>query len=172
MPALRLSMRKVKDILRLKYAAHFSNRQIADSIGVARSTVADYLRRAEMAGLTWPLPEDLDEETIDRLLFRDRAGCACVFPVPDWQAVHRELRRKGITLQLLWQEYKAEHPEGYQYSRFCDLYRAWCARLDLVMRQDHRAGEKLFAQVTPGRPSTSSTPRRGRHARLRSSLPC
>jgi transposase len=137
-------MRKVKDVLRLKYAAHFSNRQIADSIGVARSTVADYLRRAEMAGLAWPLPDDLDEEHLDRLLFRDSGAAASAFPVPDWTHLHRELRRKGVTLQLLWHEYKTEHPDGYQYSRFCDLYRTWCARLDLVMRQDHRAGEKLF----------------------------
>lgn len=144
MPALRISMRKVKDVLRLKHAAQFSNRQIADAIGVARSTVADYLRRAEMAGLTWPLPDDLDEETLDRLLFRDHGASASPFPLPDWQVIHRELRRKGMTLQLLWQEYKTAHPEGYQYSRFCDLYRTWCARLDLVMRQDHRAGEKLF----------------------------
>lgn len=145
MAAARISMRKIHDILRLFHEAKLSRRRIALCLSLSRDTVAKTLTRAEAAGLTWPLPDELDEAALERLLYppvrpvpnRDR-------PVPDWAEVHRELKGKGVTLQLLWQEYKAAHPDGYQYSWFCDLYRRWRSTLDLVMRQDHRAGEKLF----------------------------
>ena len=107
--------------------------------------MGDYIRRARTAGLSWPLPERLDERALEARLF----PVAPVSPrvervIPDWAQVHAERRRKGVTLALLWQEYKAEHPEGLQYSQFCERYRAWRQRLDVVMRQTHRAGEKLF----------------------------
>jgi transposase len=144
MPAKRISMRKIRDVLRLKGQAGLSIRQIARCVSISHSTVRDYLQRAERAGLTWPLPEGLDEAALDRMLFPPAAPSHHPRPQPDWQWVHREMRRKGVTLMLLWQEYKAAHPDGYQYSRFCDHYRAWRGKLDLVMRQEHRAGEKLF----------------------------
>lgn len=144
MPKERLSMRKIHDILRLKWACSLSDRQIARSCGVARSTVAEGLRRAAAAGLTWPLPPDLDEATLERRLYPSPAVADATRSTPDWVAVHRDLKRKGVTLFLLWQEYKEQHPAGYQYSRFCDLYRAWAGTLDRVMRQEHRAGDKLF----------------------------
>jgi transposase len=144
MPANRISMRKIRDLLRLKFDAGLGNRQIARSLSISHSTVRDYLQRAERAGLSWPLPEELDDGSLDRLLFPPAAPSHHPRPQPDWQKVHREKKRKGMTLMLLWQEYKARHPDGYQYSRFCELYRAWAAKLDLVMRQDHQAGEKLF----------------------------
>jgi len=145
MAAPRISMRKIKDILRLFHEAGLSRRRIALCLSLSRDTVTKTLMRAEAAGLTWPLPEDLDEAALERLLYppaepaRDHKR-----PVPDWAEVHRELKGQGVTLGLLWQEYKTAHPEGYQYSWFCDLYRQWRRKLDLVMRQDHRAGEKLF----------------------------
>ena len=137
-------MRRIKDVLRLKAAGH-SRRQIAQSCGIARSTVAEYVRRAEAAGLWWPLPAELDDAELERKLFpppltipsEQRA-------VPDWAVVNQEFRRKGVTLQLLWDEYKEANPEGFQYSWFCDSYRCWLGRVDVVMRQTHRAGEKLF----------------------------
>lgn len=145
MPAERVTMRKIKDILRLKWACGLSNRQVAASCGVARSTVAETLYRAKAAGVSWPLPVDLDETQLEARLYPS-APPPTSLPraVPEWAALHQELTRKGVTLALLWQEYKAAHPNGYQYSRFCDLYGAWRASLDRCLRQEHRAGEKLF----------------------------
>lgn len=138
-------MRKIKDILRLKWDCRLSNRQVAASCAVARSTVAETLRRAEMAGLTWPLPADLTDTELEARLYPAPPGPASALrPIPDWATVHQELTRPGVTLALLWQEYRAAQPEGYQYSRFCDHYRAWRATLDRCLRQEHRAGEKLF----------------------------
>jgi transposase len=138
-------MRKIKEVLRLKWAQGLSNRQIAKACGIGRPTVGEYLRRAAEAGLAWPLPADLDEATLERQLFPPPPSLpAQTRGVPDWSRVHQELKRKGVTLFLLWQEYRETHPEGYQYSWFCDHYRAWQGKLDVVMRQDHRAGEKLF----------------------------
>ena len=145
MSAKRLSMRKVKEVLRLKWECGLSNRQIAKSCSIGRATVAEYLCRASDAGLSWPLPDGLDEAELDRRLFRPPpcvpAGSRLL---PEWSEVHRELKRKGVTLFLLWQEYKETHPNGYQYSWFCRHYQAWAGGLDLTMRQNHRAGEKLF----------------------------
>jgi transposase len=138
-------MRKIKEVLRLKWAQSLSNRQIAKACGIGRPTVGEYLRRAAEAGLAWPLPADLDEATLEQQLFPPPPSLpAPVRGVPDWSLIHQALKRKGVTLFLLWQEYRAAHPEGYQYSWFCDHYRAWQGKLDVVMRQDHRAGEKLF----------------------------
>ena len=145
MPAKRLSMRKIKEVLRLKWGQGLSNRQIAKACGIARPTVAEYLRRVAEAGLAWPLPADVDEAALERQLFPPPPLLpAQVRGVPDWALVHQALKHKGVTLFLLWQEYRETHPEGYQYSWFCDHYRAWQGKLDVVMRQDHRAGEKLF----------------------------
>ncbi|MDX1655918.1 MAG: IS21 family transposase [Candidatus Competibacteraceae bacterium] len=138
-------MRKIREILRLKWACGLSARQVARSCGVARSSVADCLRRAEAVGLSWPLPESLDDAALERQLYPQPGSPVSPERVPpDWSHVHRELKRQGVTLFLLWQEYKAQYPQGYQYSRFCDLYRRWAGRLERSMRQEHRAGEKLF----------------------------
>jgi len=138
-------MRHVKEVLRLKWGCGLSERKIAHSCGISRPTVAEYLRRAQAAGLSWPLPEALDETTLNQLLFPARPVRQSATPlVPDWSVVHQELKRKGVTLFLLWEEYKATTPDGYQYSWFCRAYHAWTGKLDLVMRQHHRAGEKLF----------------------------
>jgi transposase len=152
-------MRKIKDILRLNGACQLSHRQIAGSCGVARSTVAETLRRAAAAGLTWPLPENLtDPELEARLYPATPEPTPTSRPVPDWATVHQELTRPGVTLTLLWQEYRAAHPDGYQYSRFCDHYRAWLTTLDRCLRQEHRAGEKLFVDY-----AGQTVPVRDRH---------
>jgi transposase len=138
-------MRKVKEVLRLKWGCGLSNRAIAASLAIAPSTVWEYLRRATAAGLSWPLPEGLDEEQLEAALFATEAPPpADQRPLPEWPQVHQELRRKGVTLTLLWQEYKAAHPEGYQYSQFCERYRQWAGKLDVCLRQDYKAGEKMF----------------------------
>jgi transposase len=143
MPAERLPMRKIKETLRLKEAG-LSVRQIARSLDVARSSVAEYQRRAAAAGLRWPLAADLDETAIERRLFPVNLPPGIPRPLPNWADAHIELRHKGVTLALLWEEYKSRTPEGYHYSRYCDLYRVWAGRLDLSMRQEHKAGEKMF----------------------------
>ena len=138
-------MRKIKEVLRLKWEHGLSNRKIARSCSISRFTVADYLRRVEGAGLSWPLPPELDEAELEKRLFPlPQVLPPGSRPWPDWSEIHRELRRKGVTLFLLWEEYKQAHPQGYQYSWFCHQYREWAGKLDLVMRQEHRAGEKVF----------------------------
>src|SRR5713226_6892039 len=145
MPRKRLSMRQVHEVLRLKWAVGLSDRQIARSLGLSRPTVAAYVQRAQVAGLSWPLPDGLDAATLEQRLFPPLPATGSLTPLtPDWATVHHELKRKGVTLFLLWQEYKTTTPEGFQYSWFCQAYRAWASKLDLVMRQSHRAGEKLF----------------------------
>ena len=153
MPARRLSMRKIRDVLRLRFQGGLGCRQIGQSLGLGHSTVAEYLRRAEAAGLRWPLPEPVDEAALERLLFPPIAPFdSRPRTPPDWPAVHRELRRPGVTLFLLWQEYHAVHPDGYQYSRFCELYGRFARKLSPSMRQIHRAGEKVFVDFSGTRP--------------------
>lgn len=138
-------MRKIREVLRLKLSVGRSCRQIAKSCGIARSTASEYISRASSAGLSWPLPEDMDDAKLERVLYpplliiapEDRS-------IPAWPKVYKELKRKSVTLVLLWQEYKEDSHEGYQYSRFCQMYRDWLGTQNVVMRQDHKAGEKLF----------------------------
>ena len=144
MPGQRLPMRKIRDVLRLR-ADGLSKRKIAASLSIGVTTAGEIIRRVRRAGLSWPLPEKLSDEAIERLVYpptpvtaKDRR------PQPEWAAVHRELRRPGVTLQLTWEEYREAHPDGYGYSRYCDLYRSWEQRLSPTMRQLHVAGERTF----------------------------
>ena len=145
MPGTKVSMRKVREVLRLKHALGMSERLIADAVGVGKTAVGEYLRRARVIGLAWPLPEGMDEAELERRLFTP-AGFhdGPTKPLPDCAKVHEELKRRGVTLMLLWEEYRAEHADGYGYSRFCDLYGEWRKRITPTMRQTHVAGEKLF----------------------------
>lgn len=144
-PRPRSAMRKIREILRLVIGEGHSVRQTAAATRVPASTVADQLARARRAGLGWPLPADLDDARLEARLFgpvappRDPGR-----PRPDWPTVHRELRRKGVSLQLLWLEYRERHRDGFGYSWFCHAYRGRRGRLDLVMRQEHRAGDTTF----------------------------
>jgi transposase len=150
MPAKReLTMRQIRQILRLARDG-VSAREIARLLGVARSTIQDNLKRAEAAGLTWPLPADLTDDVLENRLFA-RTGVKRGFrrrPEPDWPALACELKRPGVNLMLLWEEYRAQHPDGYAYSRFCDLYREFEQRLSPVMRQEHAAGDKVFVDYS------------------------
>jgi transposase len=138
-------MRKIREVLRLKFDRHLSDREIAQSCAIARSTVGEYLRRYEQTQLGWPLPETLDDAQLEQLVFPPLPAInRHERPQPDWAAVHQALRRQGVTLFLLWQEHKAAHPNGYQYSQFCHHYQRFVAQLEPVMRQRHRPGEKLF----------------------------
>jgi transposase len=145
MAGRRLSMRKIKEILRLKCIAGYSERQIAKSCNIARSTVQEYLKRAEHSGLNWPMACELDDTALEELLYPQKPSSSPEqAPMPRMEDLYRELRRKGVTLQLLWYEYKQQHPNGYQYSFFCELYRKWAKKLDPPLRQKYLAGEKMF----------------------------
>jgi len=142
-------MRQIKEILRLHYEAHLSERQIAHACRVSRSSVQRYLERAAAASLGWPLPQALEDAQLERLLFppleTPSDGRQPAKPQPDFASVHRELKaNKSVTLQLLWEEFVEQHPEGAHYSWFCEQYRVWARHLDVVLRQEHRAGEKTF----------------------------
>jgi transposase len=138
-------MRKIREVLRLKWITGSSARQIAKSCNIARSTVQEYLKRAEDSGLTWSTACELDDTALEDQLYPKSAPSAlCRAPMPQMDYIHRELRRKGVTLQLLWYEYKQAHPNGYQYSFFCEQYRNWAKKLDPPLRQKHLAGEKMF----------------------------
>lgn len=146
MARARLPMRKIRDVLRLT-AGGLSSRQVAASLGIGASTVTDCLGRARRAGVVWPIPDDLTDAGLEATLFPASSALAVAKarrPQPDWPAIHCELKRKGLTLQLVWEEHRATHPDGYGYSRFCELYRDWAGRLSPTMRQTHAAGEKLF----------------------------
>ena len=145
MPAERIAMRQVRDVLRLK-AAGVSGNEIARRVGVASSTVRLTLKRLAAAGLGWPLPAEMTDAALEAQLFTaagKKQGHRRL-PEPDWAAVHRELKRKHVTLQILWDEYIEQHPDGYRYSRFCELYRGWASRISVTMRQTHAGGDKLF----------------------------
>jgi transposase len=139
-------MRRVREVLRLRFGVGVSGREIALRLGIAPSTVRETLKRASASGLSWPLPEDLSDAVLEDRLYA-RAGTKQGHrrhPEPDWAMIHRELKKKHVTLSILWEEYIAQHPEGYRYSWFCELYRTWEGRLSVTMRQSHAGGEKLF----------------------------
>lgn len=140
-------MRKTKEVLRLKFELGLGLRQIARSCSLGLGTVHDYLQRAKAAGISWPLPEGWDEERLESTLFggtQSRATDADK-AAPDFAAIHEQKQRhRHVTLQLLWEEYRQANPEGYGYSRFCELYQRWRSKLDVVLRQEHKPGEKMF----------------------------
>lgn len=141
----RSAMRKIREILRLNLDQRLSPRQIAASLSMSRITVRRYVERAQLAGLAWPLPEGMDDRALEERLFTPPpVPHSATRPLPDWEHLHKELRRPSVTLALLHLEYKENHPDGYQYTQFCCHYRRWARQLDVVMRQEHRAGEKCF----------------------------
>ena len=152
----RLSMRKIKDVLRLTHDTHLNTRQVALSLNISRSTVTNYQERAQKAGLCWPLPEDLTEEALEQRLFPPPVSVeAPAKALPDFDYIYRELKahkKFNLTLDQLWREYREQHPDGYQYSQFCQLYRDYRSKLDYSMRQDHKGGEKLFIDYGEGLP--------------------
>jgi len=138
-------MRKVREVLRLKHTLGMSYRRISEATGIGKTVVGEYVRRAGVIGITWPVPEAIDDAELDRCLFPIPGdGTAAPRPAIDWRKVHEEMKRRSVTLVLLWQEYRAEQADGYGYSRFCDLYGEWRKTISATMRQTHPAGERLF----------------------------
>lgn len=141
-------MRKLREILRLHFENKLSGRKISRSCQASPSTVQDYLRRAGVAKLGWPLPEGLDDLALEQLLFPSEHAPVRTRPEPEWPVVHRELQKKHVTKLLVWQEYREAHADGMQYSQFCERYNLWRARLGLVWRRDHKAGERMFVDFS------------------------
>jgi transposase len=154
MPNKRLPMRKIREILRLRYVCGLSEREIARSCRVTRSTVGNYLRRAAAAKVTWQVAEGINETELQARLFPAlHSSNAATRPLPDCQYIYDELRdhkKLNLTLTQLWLEYREHHPDGYQYTQFCEYYRHWRGKLDYCMRQEHRAGEKAFIDYCNG----------------------
>lgn len=146
MPQKGLSMRKLKEVLRL-HSLGLKQQQIARSCSIAQSTVHGYLKAAAAAGVSWPLPADCDDRRLKEAL-SGKVRPATVWrkgPTPEFAAIRQQLQaHRNLTLQLLWEEYRVDNPDGYSYSRFCELYRDWASKLDVVLRHEHRAGEKMF----------------------------
>lgn len=141
----RLAMRRIREIMRLCLDLRLGQTQVAESLGISSSTVNRIMRRAKDANLSWPLPEALDDSTLERLLYPPPEKGAAGRPEPDWNHIHQQLKQKGVTLVLLWQEFKEQYPSGYQLSQFCEKYREWRSKLNISMRQTHKAGEKAFS---------------------------
>ena len=137
-------MRKIRDVLRLTQTMGMSRRLVGEATGIGKTAVGEYVRRAAVAGLSWPLMDGIDDGELERRLFPRREASATARPEPDWSQIHAELKRRGVTLALLWQEYRGEHAQGYAYSWFCERYSAWRKYISPTMRQMHVAGEKLF----------------------------
>ena len=151
MPKKGLTMRQIRELLRLKTCEpQRGNRVLALRLGVARSTAQDCLERLAAAGLSWPLPDELTDDVLERRLFCN-AGRKCGdrrLPEPNWPLLLREMKRPGVTLQILWEEYRQVHTDGYGYSRFCELYRGFEMRVSPTMRQHHVAGDKVFVDYS------------------------
>lgn len=140
-------MRKIREILRLKWECGLSLSKIGESCDLSKSAVGDCLKRAEMAGVTWPLPDELDDRALEARLYATgvkTVGTLSTIPPPDWAEAHMELKKKGVTRMLLWQEWRATQPDCVSYSRYCELYDEWSKKQRLSMRQVHKAGERLF----------------------------
>jgi transposase len=153
MAAERLSMRQIREILRQKWALGFPHRAVAQSVGLGLGTISSVLTRAAGAGLDWRQVQTLTDDILEsRLYGRPEVAGQRQRPAPDCAWIHAERRRAGVTLELLHLEYLERHPDGYRYTRFCDLYRRWLKRRDLSMRQVHRAGEKCFVDYAGQKP--------------------
>ena len=144
MPGKRLEMRQIREILRLSLGCGLSGRRVGQSLGIGKSVVLDYVRRARAAGLSWPLAPEFDSDAaLDTLLLPRQGRPRDTAAHPDWGHVAQELKRPGVTLALLWLEYRQVEPEGYSYSRFCELYGAWRKTAGATFRNRHRAGEMV-----------------------------
>jgi transposase len=141
----RISMRKIREVLRLKYELKLNHRQIGKSLSISPSSVSRVANDAAAKGLTWPLPEGLSDSELDAMIYGDKQQKIGPYTEPDWSGLSKELQKKSVTKHLLWQEYCQQTPlNPYSYSQFCHHFRQWCKKKEVPMRQLHRAGEKLF----------------------------
>ena len=144
MPRPHISMRKIRDVLRLRFGEGLSLRQVSASLGIPFTTVSEHVKRAQTVGVGWPLPEGLDDDALEALLFRRRAGRDAPAGLAE---IHHELRRPHVTLQLLWEEYRPPIPTATATASSAELYRRWAGSSILVMRQTHRAGREALRRL-------------------------
>ena len=144
----RISMRKIKEVLRLKYDRSLNVSQISRICGISRPAVDSYLLKFRASGLGWPLPEEITEDLLEERLFPCNTVKNSLKVAPDYEYIIQEIRRPNVTLEVLWAEYIAANPRGYQYSYFCELYRRHTKKLNYSMRQEHKAGEKNFVDFS------------------------
>ena len=148
MAGMRMSMRKIREVLRLTHELGLSVRDVCEATGVGKTAVCEYVNRARVIGITWPIPPLIDDAGLERRLFTPAGFHAgSTKPLPDWTKVHEELKRRSVTLMILWEEHRAEHVDGHGYSRFCELYGAWRKRLSPTMRQTYVAGEQAVRRL-------------------------
>jgi transposase len=151
MPKMRVSMRKIREVLRLTHELGLSVRQVSKATGVSKTAVGEFVARAKVIGITWPVPPEISDAELERRLFTPAEfHDGPTRSVPDWAKVHEELKRPAVTRLILWEEYRAEVPDGYGYARFCQIYKEWRKRLSPWMRQTHVAGDKLFVDWAGG----------------------
>ena len=136
-------MMKVREVLRLKFNLGLSNEKIAQSIGIGETTVREYLIRTKNAEITWPLPEGLCDKSLEEALY-PVGHSGNMYEKPRFEYIHQELKKQGVTLLLLWEDYKESNPKYFCYSQFCRLYRDWRSCSDTWMIQSHKAGESTF----------------------------
>jgi len=173
MPTKRKAMRQIKEVLRLKFEAKLSHERIAAATGLSKGAVTRYLKRALEAGIGWPLAPQMDDAVLEAQLFRSAGAPAAGHVAPDFAHIHQELKRKGVTLTLLWEEYSAAHPGcAYRYSQFCFHYGQFRESLKRSMRQVHRAGEKLFLDYCGNTVPIIDAGSGEARAQPRSSSPC
>jgi transposase len=149
----RLPMRKIREVLRMRWQLGLTVREVARGLGISVGVVQKIAARAKTAGLSWEEAEGLDEFALEERLYGRPSAPGTDRPRPDPVYMHRELRRHGVTLELLHLEYLAEHPDGLRYTAFCDVYRRWVATAGIVMRQVHKAGEKTFVDYSGKKPA-------------------
>ena len=151
MAGTRMSMRKIREVLRLTHELGLTVRQVREATGVGKTAVSEYVSRAKVVGITWPIPPEISDAELERLLFTPPGFHeGSTKPIPDWTKVHEELKRRGVTLMILWEEHRAAYIDGHGYSRFCGLYGEWRRRLSPTMRQTYVAGDKLFVDWAGG----------------------
>ena len=146
----RTSMRKIKEVLRLIHECGLSGRNTAQVCNISRPSVQEYIMRANAASLSWPLPKELSDQQLERMLFPETRAKKSAQELIPYEYLYQEIRRPNVTLFLLWEEYKQNDPEGYQYSQFCNLFRKYSKKLNYSMRQEHKAGEKVFVDFAEG----------------------
>jgi transposase len=151
MPKMRVSMRKIREVLRLTHELGLSVREVSKATGVGKTAVGAFVARAKVIGITWPVPPEISDAELERRLFTPAEfHDHPTRTVPDWAKVHEELKRPSVTRMILWEEYRADVPAGYGYARFCQIYNEWKKRLSPTMRQTHVAGDKLFVDWAGG----------------------
>src|SRR6202162_3861024 len=151
MARMRMSMRKIREVLRLTHELGLSVRQVREAKGVGKTAVSDYVSRARVIGITWPIPPEITDAELERRLFTP-AGFheGSTKALPDWTKVQEEIKRRRVALVILWEEHRAAYVDGHGYSRFCERYGEWRRRLSPTMRQTHVAGDKLFVDWAGG----------------------